>query len=71
MENTESEPGELGDPGNIIMKIRQANEFPFFSTEIDLSGRLDSLPSLVQETAHKDALPSLFSRQPSFYLRYL
>ena len=54
MENTESEPGELDDPGNIIMKIRQANEFLFFSTEIDLSGRLDSLPSLVQETAHKD-----------------
>lgn len=71
MENTESEPGELDDSGNIIMNVRQANEFPFFSTEIGLLGRLDNLPSLVQATALKDALSLLFFRQPSFYSGYL
>ena len=69
LENTESELQELDDPGNITMKIGKTNEFPSFSTEIDLSSRLDILPPLVQETAHKEALSPLFLQVVLFLLR--
>lgn len=60
LESTESELQELDDPGNITMKVGKTTEFPSFSTEIDLSSRLDIVPSLVQETAPKDALSPLY-----------
>lgn len=62
LENAESWLGELDYPGNITMKIQQTNEPPPFPTEIGLPSRLNTLPSLVQETAHINALSPLFFR---------
>lgn len=62
LENTESELGELDYPGNIIMKIQQTHESPSFSTGIDLSSKLDILPTYCRKLLRKISFCAYFFR---------
>lgn len=68
LENAESWLEKLNYPENTTMKIQQTNEPSHFPTEIDLPSRLNTLPSLVQETAYINALSPPFFRNPPVIL---